>query len=197
MIKLVTIAFLCFCVLFSGCNSKGLTRSKAAEIISKTFPRPVTSNFAVGRSDAGAGTMEQFLKTSAGRMRKLEQDDGLLSLTWEGVTRNALGMTMAIVRVDLTDKGKSYIVGQNNPQANGGYVAIKMCEQQFNEITGITMADRNTARVDYTWKLGELTPFAKSQNEVLGKAAFSCASFQPVGDSLAMTLYDDGWRIAR
>jgi len=95
--------------------------------------------------------------------------------------------------VKLTKKGETYDAG--SPRA--GVVAVRMCEQQFDQVTGIEMSKNNTAaRVEYTWKLGNLTPFGQRQTEVLGQASV-CGNLAPQPDSVSLSLYDDGWRIAQ
>jgi hypothetical protein len=141
----------------------------------------------------GEGSMDRYLATRDGKLHKLWQDDGLLSMRWEGIVRHPLGMLVPVVLVELTEKGKSDAAGT----PNSGFIGIKMCEQQFDRITGIEISNNDTAaKVEYTWKLANLTPFGKRQNEVLGQGAF-CGNLASQADSILMSLYDDGWRVAQ
>ena len=176
------------CVLCPACNSKELTRSKAAEILSKQFPRPVTYNLVIGRIGSLEPTLERHFKTDLGRVEKLEQADGLISVAWTETPRHE-------VRVELSDKGKSCVAGGGTKDGVMEWVPVRVCEDQFGEVTGITMIDPNNAQVDYTSKRGNLTPFGRQQIKGGGANSIPCSDVEPKKESAILTLYDDGWRI--
>jgi len=193
VLLLVAIALSLLAACTSKTYSRTLTRANAAEIISKQFPIQMTFNMAIGRTSPGESSMERYLQTPDGQVHKLWQDDGLISLEWQSIAGPPRRMMKPAMLIGLTKKGESYDAG--SPKA--GVAAIRMCEQQFDHVTGIEMGKNNTAaKVEYTWKLGNLTPFGKRQTEVLGQASL-CGNLAPQPDSVSLRLDDDGWRIAQ
>jgi hypothetical protein len=174
--------------LTAGCDGQQLSRAKAAELIKKHFPQPVTDRVLVGKKYTGSTTREQYLSTTYGRLYKLEEEDGLLKMQDLGTPKGG----SFTVDISLTPKGETYQVSENKQL---GFVTVKMCEQTFVEITGVAVGDKGTALVEYTWKLGNLTPFALRQNEVMTDQILPCSNLSPQKATVGFKVFDDGWRI--
>lgn len=116
-----------------------------------------------------------------------------------------------VVIVELTDKGKQYLVGDETQLLRGmRRVTLKFCEKQFNEVTGIVMLEApvKMATVEYTWKLANPTVFETVTEQALagetltmdGKTAKVpkhlgvCESTKTNPAKAVLKLYDDGWR---
>jgi len=188
-------------LLLVGCSSKDLTRSKAAAIITRElhFPQPVALDIKLGRLAVGELTFDRFVGDNS--FYKKASDQGLLTMAWQGTqTTNAFFVeTHGLVTLELTDQGRKLMIGNEVPASGQGmgytpkHAAIKLCEKEFDDVTGITAlgpALGNISTVEYQWKFGNLTPLGKAE-------AATCGSLEPHKESVAMQLYDDGWRLTR
>jgi|ERR1017187_871364 hypothetical protein len=205
---------LSFALGLTGCSSKNLTRSKAKKIIQEAlhFPQPFSAKQNLGILNSSQTTLEAFASDPVGKWYKTLNDRGLLTLEWKGTTRqNSVfgAQDVGIFSAHLTDKGRKYIVGQETgvDKPTGNYMApenertqlnadLKFCDKEFSEVTGIMMMDTpigKGAKVDYTWKYGNPTPFETVAELVYGDKA-NCAAREPHAESAVLTLYDDGWR---
>lgn len=92
------------------------------------------------------------------------------------------------VRATLTEKGKKYLVKNQQTSGFEKYVQVKQAELKFDEITGIqTYEEMNVATVSYNIKRTNITLFGKAnklEEEVINKTA-------------SFVKYDDGWRIKK
>lgn len=86
-------------------------------------------------------------------------------------------MVTAIHYANLTEKGKQYLISDNN---------VLVATIEFGEITGIIeRKELNISEVNYTVKRTDVTPFGRlfgSNEETLNRTS-------------TFTKYDDGWRI--
>jgi len=197
VIYLISLALLC------GCSStKELTRSKAAKLIQDNikFPKDIISNYQIGESNVPAKTLEAaFALNDNSRYSRLLVVNGLETIEWKG-TGNYYGTPFGIVLTNLTDKGRRYLApAQVGAVITKGArnVAIKMCELQFDGVTGITplsdTADGGT-RVEYKWRIINKTPFQNLREDIFPSEQSSCSPNGLTQGAVVMRLYDDGWR---
>jgi hypothetical protein len=167
-----TIAILTVLVLSISACAKSLTREKAAELISKRYPRPVIVETSIGTPTVYS-VFERHKLVEGGRHREGD---------------------LYVADFIVTEEGKKYILPK---VGSGGVVKVRVADEIFNEVTGIRIIENGTsAEVEYTWKyktnqiydLVRNTEFFRRhhgwlQGEVLHK------------NTLRFSLFDDGWRI--
>ncbi len=133
------------------------------------------------------------------RFQEPFQDEGLLTLTFEGESS----------RASLTAKGKRYTIGdayvdngdarRTDTGAPQEEIKIKLFEIEFGEITGIAVSEGSaTAQVDYTL-VRTPTPFAIAQvktGEIRGEGT-GIPTESRVASHAEFKKYDDGWRMVR
>lgn len=183
-------------LLLSGCCSKELSRAKAKGIIVeklKKLPAETNQN-AVTIYAEGATNADQVLAAPSSRYEKLLIEDGMLTATWAGISKDVFGNPRGSVTLSVTDKGAAYKTGTANTIA-GPVNVFEVCEVQFQEVTGISANGDNTeATVEYTWKYGNLTPFGRRRQETNPRSLICDQAIQK-GPPVVMRRYDDGWRI--
>ena len=184
-------------VVLAGRNSKELTRSRAKAIIVQKlqFPKPVTSGVPVGKTaintgDAQCCNSEIYTPPYTSKWFKVASDKGLISI--KNPTRNLIwGM---IADVQLSNQGKQFVSGTQGITG----MPVKFCDMVFGSVTGIAMMQTpfgNGAQVDYTWKFDNLTPFAITIRE--SQQYGPCKEDGLHSSSVAMRLFDDGWRLSQ
>lgn len=199
------LCLLCLC----GC-SKSLSRSKAEELIrvQQKLPRLETCAIELGRTESSGkgGTPETFATTSdMGRSLKRLSDAGLLALTFDvhHLTSGYFPGDYLAWTVAVGDKGKPFMVGgiQKDSYSHRDYAVVKLGELQFGTITGITTDGGEEAKVDYTTKYGNITPFGSVGGLTCGRGGtivLENVFLDPAKVQEASVLarrYDDGWRI--
>lgn len=173
------------CISLAACNSKELSRAKAASILSARYPRPLSSAIVL-QADMTTHGKTQF-EIQFKRLLELEEADGLL-VTKSSVTP---GFSFPTINAVLTQKGKAFAGSDTDFR----YAKVKMCEEHFNEVTGISTSEQH-AVVEYTIIDKNFTPFAQRNREVYGALPKPCVE-TPQKVQVVMQLYDDGWRLAQ
>lgn len=195
----VLIVSLTVCLV--GCGSKELTRSRAEKIL-KNVSIQLKETICLGDQEVPQTTMAQFeegenitfyqtFHTSYGKWFRRLADDGLITMQWKGMKGYR-----GLVDVELTNKGKKHVVG-GEPRLtcdSGRFSVVEMCRTEVDKVTGISMTDMATAKVEYLWKIGTRSPFDTAMISVWGNDAY-CASNESKPAAVNMRLYDDGWRI--
>lgn len=187
-ILLVTISIFTF-----SCSSNDLSRSKAAELITKQQKLPLTQTVVLGsyfKNASSAPASGPFGISSACLVsgdgdKYADVEKALAELKSNGLisigekTERSGECTYFYATTNLTDEGKKFLVKESN-----GIHEVKTCDLNFGEVTGIQIHEQlKTAEVDYTLKVANITPFGKN------------ISTQPIYRKATFTLYDDGWRI--
>ena len=192
-----------FCFVFTGCGSKELTRSRAAEIIAKNihFPEVITGQVRLGHLSTEETSFEKFTSANPGGIwYKILSEKGQLSLSWQGISKSTSGVytvNWGNVFVVLNPSGTKYQLGPEQDDATGKYINVKLCDKQFDEVTGITAIDQSNATVEYKWKFENLTPFGNAQIDMerqMGGRWAACSQRGVRIVSVRMRRYDDGWR---
>jgi len=161
--------FLCF--LLSSCNSNELTRDKAASIIISYYNLPNrNSNYA-------------FVNKKLNYVTYKHEYDYLLENGIIEFHKNQIpGYTKYIeTSVSLTPKGEQYLIEEDDRQFR-----LRTCETNLGEVTGIRKILDNTAIVEYTFILENITPIGEWKKVDLNRKE---------SRSLGFILYDDGWRM--
>jgi hypothetical protein len=146
-------------------------------------------------------TYDFYAQDSDGKLLKSFESSGVVNVKYVGTKQEPLMGIGAPVPVyyfesGLTDSGKRYQVGsvRRNPTNNFEYADMKACARELGEVTGIAFSgDNKEAQVDFTWKFDDLTPFAAAPGA--GGIENVCRNSTPQKQSVAMRLYDDGWRL--
>jgi hypothetical protein len=191
-------------ILLGGCNSQTLTRSRAADII-KTgmkFPQPITDTFTVGLGAVPQTSLDAALNSpQLGKYIRALLDHGLVTMEWRGTKTqySVIGgnQEVGVIWTDITPKGQQYLVGPyaiSKTSTQSQRVTLRMCERQFDEVTGISAITQGIMQVNYTWKIAGETPFQKIAEESLGNGKGVCASPGFNDAAARLKLYDDGWR---
>lgn len=171
-----------------GCSQK-LTRETAAERIVEHFGYPievVSTNY-----ELVTGREIQAILMDIKKLELLGRA-GVIDYTY-----NERWMGDHLVTVSLTDRGAELVRGDPKRRGypwTGEVVRVKLGEEVFLEVTGVAVdPGARTARVEYSWRYGNLTPFGEygveTDSETLDPS-------QVHTESVVMRLYDDGWRVA-
>ena len=192
VVLFVLIGFLAVCF---GCGSNKLTREKAKEMIVKKFEYPREVRGAVKLVKGGVRAPEDA--HIIGALRAFEKEK-LVKF------RQKQSEVMSFITISdtvLTEEGRKYAFELDG----GGGIGVLLCKEQFVGITGITFPEgKNQARVEWTYKYEDITPFAKhwsTKGKELGKLSAYADPKKNFNTELKkknikMALYDDGWRIA-
>lgn len=197
MKKLILLIFPVLMIWLCGCNDT-LSRRKAKKLICNhdTYPRIETvifpEKYFVSYQDNSGAWMPKAFYTGEPKYDNYNKgilqnyiDKGLLTLQEIEVNKGD-GLLLVYMKVQITEKGKEYIVPYKE---NGAYPTIhcKTHEYEFGEVTGIKIYEEyKIAEVTYTEKLQNKTPFYNDQNQHIKEVKEKHIELQ---------LYDDGWRI--
>lgn len=205
----------------TGCtNARELTRDRAAEMIrnSEGFRAPVTlalkreTDWNVRAQSEGepeadaqarAGDVFYQVYSEMDALRHL----GLIDVRLSPRRRPEPGYLTWTFSVEpfLTEKGRGVAPGDHGDQAKP---SVSIAEREFVEVTGITKAGGDTARVEYTWKevpteAGRAFVPGSPENQSLPAPLQQTLAgrnqtkdFSKVKRATAVfRLYDDGWRL--
>jgi hypothetical protein len=172
----------------AGCNSKELTRSRAASLIEKNVNfkgNPIVSQLGVGEVVVKQTSLDEiFADPQIGKyyraLKKQEVEDFTL-------TGNMLS-------AKLTEKGMRFVTFGSPPQHGMGSVTIRLCDIAFDSVTGISMPSPDQATVEYVWKFVNKTPFEVASEEAFGVDKGPCGKNADNKGAVVLKLYDDGWR---
>jgi hypothetical protein len=185
-LHLLSISFLFLC----SCSSNGLSRQKAANLISQQQGLPSTQTVRVfskylkrSWSNPTSGFAAITICNYSGetfsdvQQRLTEwQSKGVVSL---GESTDGGDCPALWVTVSLTNEGKKYLVRESG----GGY-EVKGYDLAFGEVTGIQINEQfKSAEADYTLRQVNMTAFGSS------------ASGAPIRRRASFALFDDGWRM--
>lgn len=184
-----------FC--FAGCSSesKSPSRSTAARIISKSYPKPLIIPMKTGHIAHYWAYEEGVFERNEKECCDL-QSKGLVTIKKTSGHTELGHVPVADYWAELTDKGKQYVFHGNCGAAINVYpyvsgdnvIIIQVGEARFGDITGIR-AEMGEASVEYTVLYNFTTPFGSYVNNQHGdekQATISC--------SHSLRRYDDGWR---
>jgi hypothetical protein len=204
MKQVALLTALSLALVIAGCSSKELTRSKAAKIIRANvhFPDPVTDTMQMGDISIPQTTVEGLFSTPrTGPYLKALSDRGLVKFELKKIETGPawLGAKQAgLFSAKVTDKGNQYLVGPPpGGLMTGGPRVVKMCDREFDTVTGITMVQPEVgggAKVEYTWKFDNKTPFEEVAEQAFGAEKTACGPNAQHTGAVLMKLYDDGWR---
>ncbi len=170
-------------VLFSGCT-KTLTRDDAGKIIVKSLGFPKTVTFDLHQKYfVGGGPYDLGQPSPMIPWLNWAVSAGLINLIKE---MGFAGMEGSVL---VTEEGRKYVVSV--PRDISSPWLIKFGEKIFINVTGISLTgDNKQAKVEYSWKYGNYTPFCSpgDRNGTYDEKVVH-------GSTVNMSLYDDGWRI--
>ena len=154
-----------------SCKSDELSRSEAERLLRIEAPKQETREFEIYRGYSnGEGKVIRLCK----RLKDL----GLVNY------ENRPYFIDAIDNMQLTEKGKQYVVNQRTHDSDL-YANCKVSDLEFGGATGVSQQKgTNTALVKYT-QVRKITPFGTALNLNDG----------PFEVSVTFTKFDDGWRI--
>jgi hypothetical protein len=196
--RLFLLSALSMILVFSvGCSKNELSRDKAKDIIVKQLRFPIIKS---GELRFGSKTTPNLHLEALEAMAR----EGVISYKHLGEKF----LSGDEVSVSLTEEGKKYAIGdaeviKTGTFAGANLVKVKLCEQQFVEVTGIALSEgKKEAEVDFTWKYSNVTPFGKNWEERGFGGSFSLSSSKKEftdgklnPEKVHMKLYDDGWRL--
>ena len=164
-----TTFYVLIALLLVSCGSEELTREKAAEIISKKYPK--TIDWEVFTADPRHAT--RALET------KLE-DEGYIK-----IQRTQSAADAGKPFISFTDKGAKYLLPATEKDKQYNVQRVKVGELHFKEITSVQeQGDGKQATVEYTVEHMHITPFAQLSHYKLEGVKKEKALF---------ALSDDGW----
>lgn len=178
-----------------ACSKAGLTREHAVSVLRKglNLPETRTGEILVGSilANPHVTNADQFLQNPQGRLFKALSDAGVLSFSFAGTRIARVGDSQyasetMVIQADITEKGRPFLLGTKQVRA-GTEATVRLCEMDISEVTGIALdTDAKSARVEYTLRYINITPFGANLGAT-PEARFPLAA--------SLRLYDDGWRI--
>ena len=184
-------------MLLAACSGD-LSRSKAKSILEKEIPYPNTH---VGTLYIGNYSMSKLYNLDGGiTTTKFVEDEGLKSEGYVSFSSYRRGMNVYdFWRVELTDKGRQYVVDGNTAASCSGNsscltpIKMRLADVKIGSITGITggkhpFVGREYREVEYIEVFENVTPFGKAAGLSNGTTRQARKDF---------LLYDNGWRLAR
>lgn len=189
--RLLIAVVLFLAAVFAGACSRDLSRDAAASLVSGhlKLPAKITQSIDVGELIMPASQLDFYFEALP--FVKKAIDEGLLTFDVKGeiVEYNIRKQTRVLAP---TEKAIPYLVGKQEPSIDERglrvvHITVVVGEKVLDTITGIAKEDTGqTAQVEYTLKMTNLTPFGKAFGFVDGKAEQG---------ALRVRLYDDGWRV--
>lgn len=217
----LTLPLMLLLAFTTGCtNSRELTRDRAAEMIrdSESFRAPITlalkremdwnvraQSESESEADARVRAVETYYQVYS-EMDVLRQL-GLIDLRLVPRRRPEPGYPTWTFSVDplLTEKGRG---AADSGQGVQDKASVRLAEREFVEVTGITKAGGDTARIEYVWKevpteagraFVPSSPEYQSLPAPLRQALAGrnqTKDFSKVNRATAVfRLYDNGWRL--
>ncbi|MBV7530424.1 hypothetical protein [Chitinophaga sp. sic0106] len=158
-------------LLLVSCGSQQLTKEKAAEIISKKYPK--TIDWEVFTADP---------KHAARALDSKLEDEGYIKIAKTQSLADA-GKPF----ISFTDRSGPYLLPVTDKDKEYSIQRVKVSELHFKEITDVVeQADGKQTIVEYTVEHRHNTPFAKLSHYKLEGEKKERAVF---------TLADDGWKM--
>lgn len=184
-----------------GCKNNKLTREKAAEIISKNFPRKVYNQFQYGNYSSLHPFPAQY-DIEYGLM-----ENGLINIEKTGSSEGFISFDYYKISIPENLKHYEHEVyneSGNNPSKKQKCL-IKIGEQSFVSITGIHEINDQEAEVEYTWTFANSTPFAKvfksyilfNDEHRMTTTSYYYNSKKTETSKVVLKRFDDGWRLSQ
>lgn len=173
----VIAAVLLLCASTSACNSKTITRSKAAELVKSARFNPKATEESAQFLEFRPQTNGVVSDSDLTDLRRLEKAG------WITLAVHNTSLFVSAVDVALTDRGLAQ--AQSWKQDQLGFWRIPTARREFVGVTGITMRTPTVAAAEYTWRW-VLTDRGRQLGIEPSEASAASAEFQ---------LFEDGWRI--
>lgn len=149
-IKSIAAVALAFCMIFTACGSKELSRSKAAKLIKQQYftPQAIESSMWTAQLPEGK---DQFCSNDGlgkgGTLRKYE------SLGWINLVIRRSTFMGCAVDISLTPEGQAESKGWKKAGlgSESGTWLIPIARKEFIEVTGFTSPASSMAVAEYTW----------------------------------------------
>lgn len=160
-----------FTLIFTeGYNYGQLSNSQAEKVLKVQYPRYITKNFQLNDFSLSPRIPNEL---------KLASERGLATYKYIAPGTSGYGCYGK-----LTTPGNQYCIGNISNE----FVMMAAAKVEFFKVTGIReIPAMNSAEVEYTEKITEITPLGKIYNDLaLGQTYNSTATF---------IKYNDGWRL--
>jgi len=179
MNRSMTAVVLFLCALMSACNSKTLTRSKAAELIKSARFNPKATEEDAQFLEFRPQTNGVVSDSDLTDLRRLEKAG------WITIAVHSTSLFVSAVDVALTDRGLAQ--AQSWKQDQLGFWKIPTARREFVGVTGFAMRTPTLAAVEYTWRW-VLTDRGRQLGIEPSEPSSASAEFQ---------LFEDGWRMMK
>lgn len=179
-------------LLITSCGSDELTKSKAKSIMKECQEKLdkelfKTNQYRYGIIDIPDRKSEEYFNT-LNTHKKLEKL-GLVTISEPNKDTRELGNSKGdIIEVNLTPKGKEFLVGRVDNTFGHLKAEFKSCEYKIKKVVEIQeIPERNEAKVKVAFERYNETPFFEKANQKANpKELVETASFRKT---------TDGWRL--
>lgn len=183
---------LLFTVLISSCDSGQLTKSEAKSIMKECQEKLdkelfKTHLYRYGIIDIPKTKSEEY-SNILNRHKEMEKL-GLVTISDPKKDTREFGNSKGdIIEVNLTSKGKEFLVGRVDNTFGHLKAQFKSCEYEIKEIVEIQeIPERNEAKVKVNYKRINETPFFEETNEKKNPKEFS--------ETVLYRKTTDGWKL--
>lgn len=190
--KFITLKLAILTLLMTSCASDELTKSEAKSIMLECQEKLdkdlfKTNLYQYGIIDVPDTKSEEYSNILE-KHKELEKL-GLLTISEPKRDTREFGNSKGdIIEVNLTPKGKEYLVGRVDDMFGNLSAQFKSCEYKIQEVLEIQeIPERNEAKVKVNYKRINETPFFEEANENKNPKEFS--------DSATYRKTTDGWKL--